>query len=32
MREVLETTAQTIGYVVVTSAAIWLIIQHTPSP
>jgi hypothetical protein len=32
MREFLGTAAQTIGYVLVTGAAIWLIFQHTPSP
>jgi ABC-type nickel/cobalt efflux system permease component RcnA len=32
MREVLATAVQTIGYVLVTSAALWLIWQHAPSP
>ncbi len=32
MHEVLRTAVQTIGYVLVTSAAIWLIFQHAPSP
>jgi hypothetical protein len=32
MREVLRTAVQTIGYVLVTGAAIWLIFQHAPSP
>ena len=32
MREVLGTAVQTIGYVLVTSAALWLIWQHAPSP
>lgn len=32
MREVLETAMQTIGYALVTGAAIWLIVQYAPLP
>ncbi len=32
MREVLAAAAQTIGYVLVTGATIWLIFQYAPSP
>ena len=32
MREVLVVAAQTIGYVVVTAAAVWLVFQYVPAP
>jgi len=32
MRELLEATAQVIGYVLVTSAAVWLVFQYVPTP
>ncbi len=32
MREVLVAAAQTVGYVVVTAAAVWLLLQHVPAP
>ena len=32
MREVLVVAAQTVGYVVVTVAAVWLVLQYAPAP
>jgi hypothetical protein len=32
MRELLSAAAQTIGYVIVTGAAVWLVLQYAPSP
>ena len=32
MREVLAVTAQTVGYVVVTATAVWLVLQYVPAP
>ena len=32
MRNVLAAAVQTLGYVLVTGAALWLVIQHVPSP
>jgi len=32
MREVLVVAAQTVGYVVVTAAAVWLVFQYVPAP
>ena len=32
MREFLGAAAQTIGYVLVTSAAVWLAFQYVPTP
>jgi ABC-type nickel/cobalt efflux system permease component RcnA len=32
MREALATAAQTMGYILVTGVAIWMIFQHAPSP
>ncbi len=31
MREVIAAAAQTIGYVLVTGAALWLVMQYIPS-
>ncbi len=32
MREVLAAAVQTIGYALVTGAALWLVFQYAPSP
>jgi hypothetical protein len=32
MREVLVVAAQTVGYVVVTAATVWLVFQYVPAP
>ncbi len=32
MREVLVAAAQTVGYVVVTATAVWLVFQYVPVP